>query len=152
MLKKYTLLFLVLFFLSACTGTKADPVSETVYGPADVPEESQDPVYRYYDFEDIPIPKEMKISPKDSILFESQDIKAGMLSFTGRVDSESLFNYFQISMPNKGWRLISYIKYGTYILTFDKPNKLCIIRIIERPFSSELQIWISPKLSSIEYK
>ncbi len=147
MLKK--LFFMVMiFFVAGCANMKVEPESETVYEPLEEQIESEPAAHLYYDFEDIPIPREMKINPKDSILFESQNIRAGMLSFSGRVDSESLFNYFLEGMPNEGWRLTSYIKYGTYILTFDKPGKLCIVRIIERSFSSELQIWISPKLST----
>ncbi len=146
MLKKFALLTLVLF-LSGCAHITGDPEKETVYEPVAAPPESESITHKYYDFEDIPIPREMKINARDSILFESQNMRSGMLSFSGRVDSDSLFNYFQVSMADEGWKLISYIKYGTYIQTFEKPDRLCIIRIIERSFSSELQIWISPKLS-----
>jgi len=102
--------------------------------------------HRYYDFDDIPIPREMSLDREGSILFEAQGVKAGMLTYTGRVDSESLFNYFQISMQNENWRLLSYIKYGTQIMTFDKDDRLCIVRIIEGRLRTELQIWVSPKI------
>ncbi len=146
MLKKFVLLTMVLF-LFGCVNLRGDSDTETVYQPLDASPESEPITHKYYDFDDIPIPREMKINAKESILFESQNVKSGMLSFTGRVDSDSLFNYFEVSMANEGWRLISYIKYGTYILAFEKPEKLCIVRIIDRSFTSELQIWISPKLS-----
>lgn len=149
MLKRTVLFILVLFIATGCAYFQSEPERETVYEPLEVPEEEERITHHYYDFDDIPIPKEMKINTDNSILFESQDIRAGMLSFSGRVNSESLFNYFLVSLPNEGWRLTSYIKYGTYILTFDKPDKLCIVRIIEKAFTSELQIWISPKLSSV---
>lgn len=146
---RLVVLFLVMLLLTGCANLRGGSEAEHIYEPEpiDVPPEREDITRRYYDFDDIPIPNEMKINSRDSILFESQNIRAGMLSFSGRVDSDSLFNYFQVSMQNEGWRLLSYIKYGSYILTFDKPDRLCIIRIIERSFSSELQIWISPKIS-----
>lgn len=150
MWKKLVLLAVALFFMAGCSGMKKEPEEGTVYEPVEQVPEDEEINQKYYDFEDIPLPKEMKLNPDNSILFESRDIRAGMLSFSGRVDSESLFDYFQISMPDEGWRLISYIKYGTYILTFDKPEKLCIVRIIEKSFSSELQMWISPKLTGSE--
>ncbi|WP_028573732.1 hypothetical protein [Desulfonatronovibrio hydrogenovorans] len=145
MFRKFSVLILVLLVAGCANmrGSGPEPSAERF----DPPPAEESVSHRYYDFDDIPIPNEMKISPRDSILFESQNIRAGMLTFTGRVDSDSLFNYFQVSMQNEGWRLLSYIKYGNYILTFDKPEKICIVRITERQFSSELQIWISPKIS-----
>ncbi len=141
------LLALMIFILSGCWATKEtepetfEPVSESgELQPKDAA------AHRYYDFEDIPIPKEMNLDREGSILFESQGIRAGMLTYTGRVDSESLFNYFQIGLPNENWELLSYIKYGTQILTFSKDDRLCIIRILEGRLRTELQIWISPKI------
>ncbi|RQD68241.1 MAG: hypothetical protein D5R98_00140 [Desulfonatronovibrio sp. MSAO_Bac4] len=157
MSKKFILLLLIMF-IAGCANMQRSS-SENSYEPLETyPVDDQittgDDVavndshrHRYYDFDDIPVPNEMKIDTSESILFESQNIKAGSLTFTGRVDPDSLFSYFQVAMQNEGWRPLSYIRYGSYILTFDKPDKLCIIRIIERSFRSELQIWVSPKIS-----
>ncbi len=148
-----TLILILALSLTACIATKehdADahfqPAQEQTAAEPFPPERDADG-HRYYDFDDIPIPMEMTLNRNDSILFESQGIKVGMLTYTGRVDSESLFNYFQVSMQNEDWRLLSYIKYGTQILTFDKDNRLCTIRIIEGRMRTELQIWVSPKIS-----
>ncbi len=147
------LILLLALSLTGCMATKepeADvhfqPVFEQTAAESFPPERDADG-HRYYDFDDIPIPMEMTLNRNDSILFESQGVKVGMLTYTGRVDSDSLFNYFQVSMQNEGWRLLSYIKYGTQILTFDKDDRLCIIRIIEGRMRSELQIWVSPKIT-----
>ena len=136
----------MIFILSGCWATKeADP--ETFEPVSESGESQKDAAaHRFYDFEDIPIPREMNLDREGSILFESQGIRAGMLTYTGRVDSESLFNYFQIGLPNENWELLSYIKYGTQILTFSKNDRLCIIRILEGRLRTELQIWISPKI------
>ncbi len=147
MLKRIILLVLILF-VAGCANMRGKSENDAAFQPLDLPPESEAVTHIYYDFDDIPIPREMKINPKDSILFESQNIRSGMLNFTGRVDSDSLFNYFQISMANEGWRLLNSIKYSTYMLAFDKPDRLCIIRIVPRQFTSELQIWISPKLTT----
>jgi hypothetical protein len=146
MLKKSVSLILVLL-LFGCANLRGQPDTQAGYQAVETQPESESVTHKYYDFDDIPIPREMKINVRESILFESQNIRSGMLAFSGRVNSDSLFSYFLTSMSNEGWRLISYIKYGTYIMTFEKPHKLCIIRIIDRSFTSELQIWISPKLS-----
>lgn len=146
---------LVIFILSGCLATREpepqnfEPVTQSDNESQAQQMETRDTAsHRYYDFEDIPIPKQMKLDTESSILFESQGIKAGMLTYTGRVDSESLFNYFQVGLPNHDWQILSYIKYGTQILTFSKDDRLCIIRIIEGRLRTELQIWISPKIRS----
>ncbi len=141
------LLALMIFILSGCQATRS-PEPETFEPVSESQElETNDAsAHRYYDFDDIPIPEEMSIDRDGSILFESQGIRAGMLSYTGRVDSESLFNYFHTALPNENWELLSYIKYGTQIQTFSKDDRLCIIRIIDGRFRTELQIWISPKI------
>lgn len=158
MSKKIILLLLILF-VSGCAGLQKSSSSEDSYETLETyPVDDQiavgkdievddSPDHMFYDFDDIPVPNEMKIDPGESILFEAQNLKAGALTFTGRVDPDSLFSYFQVAMKNEGWRPLSYIRYGNYILTFDKPEKLCIIRILEKSFKSELQIWVSPKLS-----
>ncbi|MFW5730150.1 MAG: hypothetical protein ACOCPN_04550 [Desulfonatronovibrionaceae bacterium] len=156
------LVLMLMLFITGCAAfqkdTPSDPEQNTRIQPLDDPPLKDPPLKDppeteissqiYYDFEDIPVPPEMELKAKDSILFESRNIKAGMLSFRGRVDSESLFNYFQVMMPEEGWRLLSYIRYGSYIQTFDKKDRLCIVRIISKSFTSELQIWISPKLDT----
>jgi len=146
-MKRTIFLALMIFILSGCWANKSpepepfEPVSES-----EEPKPRETAAHGYYDFEDIPIPKEMSIDRDDSILFESQGIKAGMLTYSGRVDSNSLFNYFLSALPNEGWDLLSYIKYGTQIQTFAKDDRLCIIRIIDGRLRTELQIWISPKI------
>ncbi|WP_291323420.1 hypothetical protein [Desulfonatronospira sp.] len=146
-MKKLFIVSLLIFFLAGCTAGKdlTQQEFEPEYDNNEVTEK-QASAHSYYDFQDIPIPREMKINRDESILFESKGLKAGMLTYSGRVDSDSLFDYFHISMPNENWELLSYIKYGTQILTFAKDNRLCIIRIIEGRLRTELQIWISPKL------
>ena len=113
---------------------------------------AQQPAGTYYDFDDVPVPTQMELQPKQSIIFETPDIKAGVIVFTGRVDPLSLFNYFVVSLKNEGWHLRSYFKYQRYIMVFEKPTKDCIIRIIENGLSTELQVWVTPRFKErIDY-
>lgn len=158
MAKKLILLLLIVF-IAGCANLQRSSSTENSYEPLESYQAddrittendiavNDSPDHMYYDFADIPVPNEMKIDTSESILFEAQNLKAGSLTFTGRVAPDSLFSYFQVAMQNEGWRPLSYIRYGNYILTFDKPDKLCIIRILEKSFRSELQIWVSPKIS-----
>lgn len=145
MLKKTVLLVLIVF-VAGCANMRSDADNDFIYDPPEPVPQAEAATHKFYDFEDIPIPTEMKINTRESILFETQNIRSGILNFSGRVDSDSLFNYLQVAMTNEGWRLLNSIKYGTYMLAFDKPDRFCIIRIVPRQFSSELQIWISPKI------
>jgi hypothetical protein len=99
----------------------------------------------YYDFDDILIPKEMKLVPNLSLLFETPEIKAGVIYFEGRVDPVSLFNFFMTNLPKDNWQLRSYFKYGRYIMVFEKPDKDCIVTINEKTLTTELEMWITPR-------
>jgi hypothetical protein len=101
----------------------------------------------YYDFEDILVPKEMKLVPKSSLLFETPQIKAGVILFEGRVEPVSLFDYFMANMPKDNWQLRSYFKYGRYIMVFEKNDKDCIISINEKAINTELEIWVTPRMA-----
>ncbi|RLF59156.1 MAG: hypothetical protein DRN37_04130 [Thermoplasmata archaeon] len=136
-----------LFFLTSCSTLKSrsqstgasESHSQAQAAPSEKPNS-------YYDFDDILIPKEMKLVPKSSLLFETPKLKAGVLFFEGRVNPVSLFEFFTSSMPNDGWELRSYFKYGRYILVFEKPDKDCIITINEKTLSTELELWVTPRL------
>lgn len=100
----------------------------------------------YFDFSDILIPREMKLDPDSSLLFEAADLKAGRLRFKGWVDPVSLFDFFMDNMPQDNWRLRSYFKYGVYLLVFEKPDRDCIISIHKGALNSWLEIWVTPRL------
>lgn len=100
----------------------------------------------YYDFDDILVPKDMKIVPGSSLLFETPEIKAGVLFFRGRVEPVSLFDFFLTNMPKDNWVLRSYFKYGRYIIVFEKPEKDCIISINEKTLTTELEMWVTPRM------
>ena len=100
----------------------------------------------YYDFEDILVPKEMKLVTSSSLLFETPQLKAGVIFFEGRVDPVSLFDFFVNNMPKDNWQLRSYFKYGRYMLVFEKPDKDCIISINEKALTTELEMWVTPRL------
>jgi hypothetical protein len=158
--KTLLLIFLVLI-MTACGTTRQSvgPVppqstatEETSMQDMEADQPPQQPTETYYDFDDVPVPTQMELQPKQSIIFETPGIKSGVIVFTGRVEPLSLFNYFLVSLKNEGWHLRSYFKYQRYIMVFEKPTKDCIIRIIEDGRTTELQIWIIPKLKdTIDY-
>lgn len=101
----------------------------------------------YYDFSDILIPKEMKLDPDSSLLFETTNLKAGRIRFKGWVDPVSLFDFFIKNMPQDNWKLRSYFKYGVYLLVYEKPDRDCIISIHKGTLNSWLEVWVTPRIA-----
>ncbi len=150
MKKRLALLLTTLLFCAACSGlggtsqSTTNPTGQPALGTSSQAV-NQDDVDSYYDFDDILVPSEMKIDDKKSLIFESPNLKAGMMFFEGRVDSVSLFDFFANSMPKDGWRTTSSFKYGRYIIGFEKPSKDCIISITDGSFKTGLQIWVNER-------
>lgn len=133
------LIFPILVLCLSCA-SKQVPSSSSARTAA-----SGQPLHNYYDFEDVLVPKGMEIEPDESVFFETPQFKAGVLVFSGRVDPVSLFDFFVINMPKDNWSLRSYFKYTKNILVFEKPQKDCIISIVEHTTTTSLQVWVIPR-------
>jgi hypothetical protein len=105
----------------------------------------QQDITTYYDFNDIPIPTEMKLVTEKSFLVEYANLKGGIMHFEGRVEALSLFNFFYVGLQKDGWNLVGYFKYGPYIVLMEKPDKVCVVRIEDSGWNTNLEIWITPK-------
>jgi hypothetical protein len=105
-----------------------------------------------YDFPDIPIPRELNLEIKRSVVFESPVVKAGVLVYKGRVEPLSLFEYFVKKLPEYNWSLRSYFKYGKFIILFSKDDKDLVIRIIEKGYDTEVFIWVVPRTNLADFK
>lgn len=103
-------------------------------------------VGRYYDFDDIQVPNQLKLNKEKSILFKVGNFKAGLLSFSDNLEVESLINFFIESMTRDNWMLKSSFKYPRVALFFAKQGKTCVIHITEHTFSTEVEIWVAPAL------
>jgi hypothetical protein len=101
---------------------------------------------RYYDFDDIQVPNQLKLNKEKSILFKVGNFKAGLLSFSDNLEVESLINFFIESMTRDNWMLKSSFKYPRVALFFAKQGKTCVIHITEHTFSTEVEIWVAPTI------
>jgi hypothetical protein len=93
-------------------------------------------VHFYYDFEDILIPQELELDRDSSYVLETQQFKTGILVFNGSVDHISLVDFFITNMAKDNWRKYSSLKAEKSILTFEKPNKSCIITVYDESFTN----------------
>lgn len=99
---------------------------------------------KFLDFQDIPIPSELDVQSKDSYVFQSGQIKMGFLTLRGRVDSNSVMNFFVAAMPHEGWHLKGQFRYNRALLIFDKPDKTCVILMKEAAYYTYVEIYVSP--------
>ena len=144
------LMALMLFLATSCSpkyggASDVSPASEPASPPAEGRNEQVRPS-NYYDFADILIPREVKLDPDASLLFETTNLKAGRICFKGWVDPVSLFDFFMENMPRDDWKLRSYFKYGVYLLVYEKPDRDCIISINKGTLSTRLEVWVTPRL------
>ena len=139
-------LFLPMFFLTALTGCATSTLSELTTPPGE-PRQATEAVEpetaRYYDFEDVPVPAEMELKTDRSFVFQTTEFAAGLLAFSGRVELDSLISFFRIQLPDDGWRFLSSIKSPKTILFFQKENRLCIITIISKAFTTDAEILVA---------
>ena len=138
MRKRAALFFLLLFAsasLFACATTKQEgaPAAPQVKSRAS-----------YYDFEDVIIPSEMKLDSKNSFIYSTPRFKAGVLTFTGGVEPESLVEFFQNNMAKDGWRQLSVMKFRGTMLVFQKEDRASVITINEGVFSTQLEVRVGP--------
>jgi len=167
--RKYRIAFLCILLVSACgcsshsNAPPPNPVGQSQqappsYGPAPGPaygSPSQStgtaaPVSpsasgtKFFEFNDIPIPPEVSVQTKNSYVFQSGQIKMGFLTLRGRVDSNSLVNFFVSAMPQQGWRLKAQFRSGRSLLIFDKSDRACVILMKEDTYYTYVELYVSP--------
>ena len=139
-MKKLAVLVLaVLLLATGCstwkrlTGQEEQPVPK-----------SEAPNVAYYSFPDIPIPKELELVREKSFVYETSNLRTGVLILSGNVDINSLEQYFKTNMAKNGWRFINSFKYATVILNYMKDDKAAHIRISRENFSTWVEVWVGP--------
>lgn len=129
-------LFLILSFFTGCSTLSREKREGT----------SKDIVGKYYFFEDVRVPQELNYKQKKSFVYETPRFKAGVLYFTKwRLDVDSLIDFFIYSMERDNWKLINSYKGKESVLNFSKPDKTCMIKIVEKWWgNTEVEIRVGP--------
>ena len=94
------------------------------------------------EFKDILVPNELTWDREDSMSIKTASFEGGILSFSGRVEVQSLADFFVDNMQKNGWTLIGTMKYKNVLLAFTKPNKTCLISIFEPTLSPNAKVTI----------
>ncbi len=99
---------------------------------------------RYYHFEDVLIPHELKLEMDKSFVYENPSVKAGRLVFSGRVQVQSLSNFFTHNMEKDGWKLVNKFGFKDVVLNFSKSDRNCTVNIYDRPINTIVEVWVGP--------
>ncbi len=135
---------LILIFIAGCATDIQSERETPTEKPQIVQESVETAISIYYDFKDVPVPKEMEIKKEKCFVFQTTEFTTGVLTFSGNVESDSLIRFFNIKMPEDGWRLLGSLKSPKNILFFQKENRFCIITIVSKTFATNVEILVTP--------
>jgi len=140
-MKKYAVLFLAVLLLAGCASTW-----NKITGKEEEPSISKGEAANvaYYSFPDIPIPKELELVRDKSFVYETSNLRTGVLVLKGNVDVNSLEQYFRTNMAKNGWVFMNGFKYATVILNYTKESRAAHIRISRENWSTSVEIWVGP--------
>jgi hypothetical protein len=100
------------------------------------------PSPRYLDFADILIPGELERVAKDCNITNG----FGKVVVSGRVEVESLSQFFITSMNSEGWVSLNQYKFqGTVKLFFKKQDRFASVLIEENPLATRVELWVVPQ-------
>lgn len=100
---------------SGATSAPAGPASAEPYSPAD--------------FSDLLIPGELEWRRDKSLSINTESFTGGVLNFTGRVEVNSLTEFFLNGMKKDGWTVIGTVKSENVLMAFIKEKTSCLIKI-----------------------
>ena len=146
----YVFLILGVFTWSSCMFSAIEMKNKNKGGtaPAKLVEkktESSNPLY--YDFKDILVPGELTEDKRHSSVIGTGENARGFIAFYGRVELRSVVHFFEVKVPEDGWKLISVMKspFSTNII-FHKDKRWCLITLQEKGFTTEVGIGVSSEL------
>ena len=99
---------------------------------------------------DVQIPAELELSRDDSMFINTSSYNGGILVFEGRVNVDSVADFFLTSMQKNGWKMAGSIRYKNILMAFVKPNKSCIIKIIDTglTFKTKINIYYTEDMEN----
>ncbi|MDT8272416.1 MAG: hypothetical protein RRA35_04420 [Desulfomonilia bacterium] len=97
---------------------------------------------RYLDFGDVLIPGDLVRVHKESYITNGH----GRLMLSGRIESETLSQFFVTSMYSDGWVALNQYKFqGSIKMFFKKRERIASLLITEHPLGTRVEIWVVPQ-------
>ncbi len=131
--------------ISGCALTSSS--SEKSVSPSQ-PEKTMETTALYYDFEDVLLPKDLKIIDDGTVVVSTPGYTSGIMTFKGRIKKESLFSFFMVNMLKDNWNSVSHIKSpNSTIMIFQKASRWAVITIREKTIYTYVEIGVAPTLT-----
>lgn len=137
---KFFIIILSVFFIFSCAGAPGirKAPSNDKYKQASA---------IYLDFEDVLVPADMQIDKKRTVIVSTPGTLSGIITLKGRIERNSLFNFFVNNMQKDNWRMVSRLKSPTMaLIVFEKPNKSSVISIRDEMIATYAEIAVAPIL------
>ena len=103
----------------------------------------------YYDqFSDVPIPRDMSVDSKRSLISVAQDgTKTGLLTVEGRVDKPSLANAMILNMNRQGGSLRGAAIGDKTMHLYEKDNRFAVLYFYDQTTTAAMEIWVLTRLA-----
>jgi len=113
---------LILFMLAGCSEINLGGSSQS---------EGTNTAQSYFPtkFRDFEVPNELKVDSSKTLIVNTSSFNGGIVALSGRLEVESLTDYFNQSMQKNGWKLTGEAHYKNVLLAFSKGNKNCMVTI-----------------------
>ncbi len=129
---RFTLLLLAALYLSGCMHTGSSNAEGGDGHDSTSPDITvQNEPYYPVDYQDLLIPGELEWNRDKSMTLNTASFSGGILNFSGRVEVNSLTDFFINGMKKDGWEITGSVKAKDVMLAFVKENGSCMIRIFE---------------------
>jgi hypothetical protein len=101
---------------------------------------------KYYHFDDVLVPVELKYKQNKSFIYETPQFKTGVMVFSKWwLEVGSLIDFFTYHMEKDNWKLVNSFRGKESVLNFSKPDKTCTIKINEKWYgTTEVEIRVGP--------
>ena len=137
----FPLLMAACFLLGGCTTTGLSQKKNSSTAVV----EKKESVAVYYDFKDVLVPEELKIDEDATVIISTPGLTSGVLALRGRVEKNSLFNFFRMNMIKDNWNIVSQIKSPKItMLVFQKANRWAVVNIRENDIYTYVEIGVAP--------
>ncbi len=134
-----TAALIALLAIGGCAGLGTSGDSSEISSSAGI--ERNEPYFptKFNDFE---VPGELQQQRKKSMFINTSSFTGGILHFTGRVEINSLTDFFVNTMQKNGWTMSGEVRYENIMLAFHKPNKNFKQTINPGEYGSKTQVYV----------
>jgi len=97
----------------------------------------------------IPIYPGFSYQEDKSFVYESTEVRAEVLVFSGKATMSQLVEFYRTKMPEYGWKMVSFFQHDQdSFLNYDAPDRTCQLTLHVGDFSSTITIRTGTKLST----